>query len=383
MRRGGRRIAKALAWGALMIMLLPFVLTLVYAVVPPVSTLMLQRWVMGESVDRRWRALDGISPALPVAVAMSEDARFCRHRGVDYEALRTVLDQADDEGPSRGASTIAMQTARNLFLWQGRSYVRKALEIVLAHWLDLVWSKRRVMEVYLNIAEWGEGVFGAEAAAQHAFRRSAQSLTREQAALLAAILPNPLRRSAGRPSPGVRRIARRILVRMVGAAPWLDCLGLRSRGIPLGSAGRRGFARPGLHGKAEIGQAAAPAASRVSKSAAKRFAPEACIRPARTHCLTTFRTEWPRRPAVAGGAGNAWEIPGRRADWSPVGRGLGRVRGETALSAGPEALGSGRDRGGRRPYGARFCAARPGGRSGCIISAACTLRSGAATIIAQ
>jgi monofunctional biosynthetic peptidoglycan transglycosylase len=227
MRRGGRRIAKALAWGALMIMLLPFVLTLVYAVVPPVSTLMLQRWVMGESVDRRWRALDGISPALPVAVAMSEDARFCRHRGVDYEALRTVLDQADDEGPSRGASTIAMQTARNLFLWQGRSYVRKALEIVLAHWLDLVWSKRRVMEVYLNIAEWGEGVFGAEAAAQHAFRRSAASLTREQAALLAAILPNPLRRSANRPSPGVRRIAARILARMVGAAPWVECLRLR------------------------------------------------------------------------------------------------------------------------------------------------------------
>src|SRR5918912_1808729 len=239
MRRGGRRIAKALAWGALMIMLVPFVLTLVYAVVPPISTLMLQRWVMGESVDRRWRALDGIAPALPVAVVMSEDARFCRHLGVDYEALRTVLDQADDEGPSRGASTIAMQTARNLFLWQGRSYVRKALEIVLAHWLDLVWSKRRVMEVYLNIAEWGESVFGAEAAAQHAFRRSAASLTREQAALLAAILPNPLRRSASRPSPGVRRIAARILARMVGAAPWVACLRLRPTGRGPASAGRR------------------------------------------------------------------------------------------------------------------------------------------------
>ena len=230
MRSNGRRIAKALAWGALALALLPFALTLVYAVVPPVSTLMLWRWAAGGSVDRRWRSLDRMAPALPVAVVMSEDARFCRHHGVDYEALRTVLDQADDEGPSRGASTIAMQTARNLFLWQGRSYVRKGLEIVLAHWLDLVWTKRRVMEVYLNIAEWGDGVFGAEAAAQHAVRRSAASLTREQAALLAAILPNPLRRSANRPSPGVRRIAARILARMVGAAPWVECLRLRPTG---------------------------------------------------------------------------------------------------------------------------------------------------------
>ena len=230
MRLGGRRIAKALAWGMLALALLPFVLTLVYAVVPPVSTLMLWRWATGAGVDRRWRSLDEMAPALPVAVAMAEDARFCRHRGVDYAALRSVLDEADEDGPSRGASTIAMQTARNLFLWQGRSYVRKALEIVLAHWLDLVWPKRRVMEVYLNIAEWGDGVFGAEAAAQRAFRRGAAALTREQAALLAAVLPNPIRRSAGRPSPGVRRIAARILARMVGAAPWVDCLRLRPAG---------------------------------------------------------------------------------------------------------------------------------------------------------
>ena len=229
-RRRRYGVLRWLVLGALLLALLPFALTLLYAVVPPVSTLMLQRWVTGGSVDRRWRPLEAIAPALPIAVAMAEDARFCRHRGVDYDAIQTVMEQADEDGPSRGASTIAMQTARNLFLWQGRSYVRKAMEIVLAHWLDLVWSKRRVMEVYLNIAEWGEGVFGAEAAARRAFNKSAAALSREEAARLAAILPNPLRRSASRPSPRVRSYAARIRGRMTGAEPWVDCLELGRSG---------------------------------------------------------------------------------------------------------------------------------------------------------
>ena len=226
-RRRRYGVVRWIVLGAVVLGLLPFALTLVYAVVPPVSTLMLQRWVTGGSVDRRWRPLEAIAPALPIAVAMAEDARFCRHRGVDYDAIQTVLEAADEDGPSRGASTITMQTARNLFLWQGRSYIRKGIEIVLAHWIDLVWSKRRVMEVYLNIAEWRAGIFGAEAGARHAFRKSAAALTRDEAARLAAILPNPLRRSAGRPSPGVRRIAARIQGRMAGAGPWVDCLALR------------------------------------------------------------------------------------------------------------------------------------------------------------
>jgi monofunctional biosynthetic peptidoglycan transglycosylase len=158
--------------------------------------------------------LDSISPALPVAVIASEDNRFCRHRGVDWGALREVVESADEDGPSRGASTIPMQTAKNLFLWSGRSYVRKALELPIALWLDLVWSKRRMMENYLNIAEWGEGVFGAEAAARRYFGKAARDLTRREAALLATALPNPILRDPGRPSPRHRSLANRLLARM-------------------------------------------------------------------------------------------------------------------------------------------------------------------------
>jgi monofunctional biosynthetic peptidoglycan transglycosylase len=138
----------------------------------------------------------------------SEDARFCVHHGIDFGELRAAIEDADDLSEMRGGSTITQQTAKNLFLWQGRSVVRKALEFPLALWLDLVLGKRRVMEIYLNIAEWGpNGEFGAEAGARHAFGKSARDLNSREAALLAAILPNPHRRSAARPGPGVRRLA--------------------------------------------------------------------------------------------------------------------------------------------------------------------------------
>ena len=119
----------------------------------------------------------------------------------------------DDEGPIRGASTISMQTAKNLFLWDGRTFLRKGLEMPLALWMDLVWSKRRMIEIYLNIVEWAPGVYGAEAAAQHHFRKSAAKLTKREAALLAAVLPNPIKRKAGKPSKRVSAIANRILIR--------------------------------------------------------------------------------------------------------------------------------------------------------------------------
>src|SRR5436305_7334323 len=152
--------------------------------------------------------LSGIAPALPRTVMASEDARFCTHRGIDLGELRAALEDADDLSEMRGGSTIAQQTAKNLFLWQGRSVVRKALEFPLALWLDLVLGKRRLMEIYLNIAEWGpNGEFGAEAAARHAFGKPARDLNSREAALLAAILPNPRLRSAARPGPGVRRPA--------------------------------------------------------------------------------------------------------------------------------------------------------------------------------
>ena len=177
---------------------------------------MLWRWATGERVERSWAPLAAIAPALPRAVMAAEDARFCIHHGIDFGELRAAIEDADDLSEMRGGSTIAQQTAKNLFLWPGRSVVRKALEFPLALWLDLVLGKRRVMEIYLNIAEWGpNGEFGAEAAARHAFGKSARDLTAREAALLAAILPNPhppQRRPAGRRAcaglPGSTQAAR-------------------------------------------------------------------------------------------------------------------------------------------------------------------------------
>ncbi len=205
----------------------PIVMTLVYAVVPPpVSNLMLLRALTGNGIDKQWVALEDISPWLPRAVISSEDARFCGHGGVDWIEFQGVIDDAldKDEAPVRGASTIPMQTAKNLFLWDGRFAIRKAIEVPLALWMDLIWSKRRMIEVYLNIVEWAPGVYGAEAAAQHHFGKPAKKLTKKEAALLAAVLPNPIKRKAGKPSKGVRAIAGRILIRMAGMGPYLTCL---------------------------------------------------------------------------------------------------------------------------------------------------------------
>jgi monofunctional biosynthetic peptidoglycan transglycosylase len=207
-RSAAFRLVRALLIALVAILLVPYLLTPLYHVVNPVSTLMLWRWVTGARVERIWTPLTAIAPALPRTVIASEDARYCVHRGVDLGELRAALQDADDLSDMRGGSTIAQQTAKNLFLWQGRSVVRKVLEFPLALWLDLVLGKRRLMEIYLNIAEWGpNGEFGAEAGARHAFGKSARDLSAREAALLAAILPNPLRRSAARPGPGVRRLA--------------------------------------------------------------------------------------------------------------------------------------------------------------------------------
>lgn len=201
-----------------------FWLGLLYWAVPPVSTLMLGRWLTFQPVQRDYVNLDEISPHLPLAVMTSEDSRFCEHGGVDWDALRQVVEAADEDGPARGASTIPMQTAKNLFLWPSRSYIRKGLELPVALYLDLIWSKRRMMDVYLNIAEWGEGVFGAEAAARKYFRKSARDLTRREAALLATALPNPLVRNPAQPRRGHNALAGRIMARMGTAAPYSNCL---------------------------------------------------------------------------------------------------------------------------------------------------------------
>jgi len=222
-----RVFVKRAVIGIVVLFLLPYVLTLVYAVIPPpISALQVIRFVQGNAVRKEWVALDDISKNLPIAVIASEDARFCAHNGVDWGAVQIVVDSAIDGGKRkvRGASTIQMQTAKNLFLWPGRSYLRKGLEVPLAYWIDLVWSKRRVIEVYLNIVEWGPGLYGAEAAARTYFKRPAKKLSRRQSALLAASLPNPILRTAGKPGPLTRKLASRLERRMRGMGPYLGCL---------------------------------------------------------------------------------------------------------------------------------------------------------------
>lgn len=214
-----RMIARFLLGAGVTVALVLAALLLVYRFVPPVSTSMVARWAIGEAVDRRYVPLEHISAELRKAVVVSEDARFCRHDGVDWEALREVIDAADADGPTRGASTIPMQTAKNLFLWPSRSYLRKALEIPLALTLDAAWPKRRILEIYLNVAEWGDGIFGAEAAAQRYFSKGADRIDAREAALLATALPSPLRRDAARPTRGHVALARRILSRMRGTYP--------------------------------------------------------------------------------------------------------------------------------------------------------------------
>lgn len=191
------------------------------ALLPVPSTLMLWRIATGDSVNRSWVRLDQISPELVRAVIASEDQNFCRHRGVDFGALREVIEDAD--GPQRGGSTISMQAVKNVYLWHGRSYVRKALELPLAMAADVAWSKPRMMEVYLNVAEFGTGLFGAEAAARRYFGKSAAMLSRREAAALAAALPNPRLRNPSTASPRARTNSFRIQSRMAALGSRADC----------------------------------------------------------------------------------------------------------------------------------------------------------------
>jgi len=203
-----RRIAVGVATVVIVFVAAPYVIAPFYRFVDPVSMPMLWRWAIGARVERVWVPLDRISPALPLAVIGAEDGTFCHNRGIDLAAMREALEQYDDSGRERGASTITQQTVKNLFFWQGRSIIREAMEIPLAVWLTLVLPKRRVLEIYLNIAQWGpNGEFGAEAGARYAFGKSARNLNAREAAELASILPSPARRSARNPSPLVRRLA--------------------------------------------------------------------------------------------------------------------------------------------------------------------------------
>lgn len=201
------RLIRQLLLAALLLLLLPYALTPLYRFINPVSTLMVGRWITGASVSRSWAALGEMSPAAPRAVVAAEDAKFCMHRGIDWDSVRDVIEDAQDGEVTRGGSTITQQVAKNLFLWPGRSLIRKALEFPLALWIDFVLPKRRVLEIYLNIAEWGpDGQFGIEEGAAYAFGKTAAALNAREAGLLAAILPNPVTRSARQPGPAVRRM---------------------------------------------------------------------------------------------------------------------------------------------------------------------------------
>jgi monofunctional biosynthetic peptidoglycan transglycosylase len=175
---------------------------------PPLTpTMLISSIERGQWVRHRSLPLARISPALMRAVIVSEDARFCLHRGIDIGAVQDAMADYQENGRLRGASTISMQVARNVFLWTGGGVVRKLLEAPLALALDAFWPKRRTLEIYLNIAEWGPGVFGAEAAAQTYFHKPAAALSGAEAARLAAILPSPLHWSPTRLTPFMRQRA--------------------------------------------------------------------------------------------------------------------------------------------------------------------------------
>lgn len=187
---------------------IPLLLTPAYLVIDPISVPMLERYLTGRPVVRHWRDIDAISDRLKASVILSEDGQFCRHPGVDFSALRAEVDNMLAGRPVRGASTITMQVARNLFLTNDQSHLRKALEVPLALYIDLVLPKKRIMEIYLNIAEWGPaGEFGVAAGAERAFGREPQNLDWRTASLLTVTLPNPLVRNPARPNAGLSRIA--------------------------------------------------------------------------------------------------------------------------------------------------------------------------------
>jgi monofunctional biosynthetic peptidoglycan transglycosylase len=213
-RRWGfwRFISGLIGWAFVIGVIVPMLLVAIYRFAPPPGTiLMAKRVVQGKGWDYRWRSLDKISPALVQAAVASEDARFCEHHGFDFEAIHKAMEH-NEKHPTRirGASTISQQTAKNVFLWPGRDWVRKGLETYFTVLIETGWGKRRIMEVYLNVAEMGPGIYGAEAAAQKYFHTDAAHVSPSQAARLVAVLPNPLKYRAGAPGKYVQRRSRSI-----------------------------------------------------------------------------------------------------------------------------------------------------------------------------
>nr|WP_093424486.1 monofunctional biosynthetic peptidoglycan transglycosylase [Tranquillimonas alkanivorans] len=221
------RLRRWLARGLVGVVALVVLWVFLYAVVnPPTTPYMIAEARRLDGVDREWVPIKDIAPEMRRAAVAAEDANFCLHWGFDMGAIRAAL----DDGAVRGASTISQQTVKNVYLWQGRSWPRKALEALLTPLVEAAWTKERILEVYLNVAEFGEGIFGVDAAALHYFGETASGLSAGQASLLAAILPDPKGRSAAQPSDFVQRRARAIrdgaaTIRADGRA---DCFGAGS-----------------------------------------------------------------------------------------------------------------------------------------------------------
>lgn len=212
------RIAAAL-------IIVPAIIIALYGfLMPPLTPLMLIRLAQGEALDHRSVPLERISTNLVATVIAAEDNRFCLHYGFDTTALQAEINHWLDGGRPRGASTITQQTAKNILLWPGRDLLRKAIEAWLTPQIELLWSKRRILEVYLNVIEWGPGIYGAEAASRRFFGKSASDLSLREASLMAAVLPNPRVWSAENPSPYVQRRARRVLRRSETIGNYLTCV---------------------------------------------------------------------------------------------------------------------------------------------------------------
>lgn len=203
-RRGLRVLWRVALWGA--VVLVTWVLAYRW-IDPPTTPYIVAEALRLDRMERQWVDIDDIAPVMARSAVAAEDANFCRHWGFDVAAIRVAI----EAGAGRGASTISQQVVKNAFLWQGRSWVRKALEAGLTPLMETLWPKQRIIEVYLNVAEFGEGVFGVQAAAQHYFGVNAGDLSARQAAALASILPNPKERNAAALTQALQRKARRVL----------------------------------------------------------------------------------------------------------------------------------------------------------------------------
>jgi monofunctional biosynthetic peptidoglycan transglycosylase len=221
-----RRLLRVFFFVIVFILLAPLFLLAIYRLefIHPVSAHMVREGVFGHGMQREWVDIEDMSPVLYQSILVSEDGKFCAHNGIDWEALNKVIEDAIDGEKTRGASTITMQMVKNLFLWNGRSYIRKGLEVPLAMIADRILSKKRIMEIYLNTAEWDKGIFGVELAAQNYFGRSATNIGPRHSSLLAVTLPNPKKRNAAKPTRNMNHVAAIVRKRARASGEYVKCL---------------------------------------------------------------------------------------------------------------------------------------------------------------